>query len=68
MSKINHDYYPKIDDIKFISYLPRDIRLGANHKTGELLCGWCWTTNTFQLWRCIDNNKAKFIGYISNNH
>lgn len=62
----NHDYVPKVDDIKQISFLPRDIRIGASGNKGELLFGWCETTVTRQLWVSIGEGNAKFVGFIVN--
>ena len=61
----SHDYLPKVDDVVEISYLPRDIRIGAKDSKGEYLCGWCETTGTRQLWECIGEGKARFVGYVS---
>lgn len=61
----NHDYIPKVGDVKPIASLPREIRLAIKDNTLEE--GWDETTATRQLWRIWGNPQEKlatFVGYI----
>ncbi len=58
-------HMPKPQEVKKISYLPRDISLGHHEAPkGILLVGWCLTTDTFQLWESIGEGNAKFLGFV----
>jgi hypothetical protein len=60
---------PKVGTRQKAALLPRDIRLGwrESDPRGTLLCGWCNTTGTRQLWEVLGTGpeaEAVFLGFV----
>jgi hypothetical protein len=61
----NHDYLPSPDDACSIGHLPRDVRLGhTSPSQTKYLLGWDETTGTRQLWEVVDEETARFVGFV----
>ena len=61
---------PKRGDEQFVSWLPRDIKMGWSEKSpkGMLLMGWDLTSDTLQLWETISTGRdaqARFVGFVT---